>query len=874
MPDHDVLLEIYHSGAWHTAPAMAGDPVQITYGRGPESSERVPTQATLTVDNSSGDWDPSDQGAAVYGVASRYAPARLSIDDDVRLTGEVVSWAPTDSVDRVKRTVPITIADPWHRQQSADPLFSAARRGITSTAPRAYWPLEDSPGATGADSAVPGVAPMTPGTGFGVGATGVPPANVPTWSAGAGPAGSDPLVSLINGGRLRGLVPDTASTMWEAHWVMTLTPDQVLAAGASGDEPLLFWAQRGGDGTLLWQVEPSGLTGIDQDLRINFSGSAPAYAGTGMSLNAGATMYDGIPHHYAITAAQNGSSIELALYIDGALVDGDTDTGTLLPLTDVYVGPYAYSGQQMPSAIGHVAVWDAVLSVDAFAAVVAAVRGHVGELAGTRLARVCAEEGLAFAAATGTDLADTPAMGPQPTATLADVLAECERLDDGVLHTGAGTSLYYRSRASLYNQAPALTLDYAAGQIGPPLTPALDDVGIANDVTVSTPLGATARASLSTGMLSTAAPPDGIGRVPATVSINSAESPVGLSGYAQWHLHRRTPDGGRWSDIVIDMDAAPDLAAAAVALTPGDVVRLTGVRPDPIDVMVHQIIDRVFGGGARRTITLVCAQASPWAVGEVDHDDYAILGSDGSTVAAEFVAGTDTELSVAVAAGYPLWASPVAPEDAMPYEVTAAGARLTVRTAGEVISSNAWLTTDADGWVATAGCTIARSTAQAHEGTGSLLITPDEVTATVGATQHADAQSTTTAAATYLLAGWIYSVDGLGDARMAVDWYRADGSTYISSGLPAAADVEPGVWTHYAAVVTAPALGERARLRVRLGDTPTGPVYVDGLLLIPTVSYTASPQTLTVAQSTANGVTKTVPVGAPVDVHPTTVIGL
>src|SRR6185312_3648566 len=87
-----------------------------------------------------------------------------------------------------------------------------------------------------------------------------------------------------------------------------------------------------------------------------------------------------------------------------------------------------------------------------FAAVSA---GYSGELAGDRLVRLAAEEGVPLTVIG--DTADTAAMGVQTSATLLDLFSECEDADQGVLYE-RGAGLGYLTRTSLYNQSSVMDL--------------------------------------------------------------------------------------------------------------------------------------------------------------------------------------------------------------------------------------------------------------------------------------------------------------------------------------------------------------------------------------------------------------------------------
>lgn len=138
---------------------------------------------------------------------------------------------------------------------------------------------------------------------------------------------------------------------------------------------------------------------------------------------------------------------------------------------------------------------------------------------------------------------------------------------------------------------------------------------------------------------------------------------------------------------------------------------------------------------------------------------------------------------------------------------------------GTPLNANPSFEVDASGWAGT-GASVARSTAQAHDGVASLLITPNGVSASGGA--NATTRVAVAAGRTYLASVWAYSPAGWSDLRPAVDWYTAlSGGSFISTSLGSAFAASAGVWTLLAGVYTAPAGAVGAVMRARHAGTPT-----------------------------------------------------
>ncbi|WP_158896169.1 hypothetical protein [Amycolatopsis anabasis] len=107
-------------------------------------------------------------------------------------------------------------------------------------------------------------------------------------------------------------------------------------------------------------------------------------------------------------------------------------------------------------------------------------------------------------------------------------------------------ALRYRTRASLYNQAPT-ALDYAAGHISEPFEPEDDDQLTANDVHVTREGGSSYRAVEETGALSVQPPPDGVGRYEKDNLTINMDADGQLTDHANWRLHLGTVDEARYS---------------------------------------------------------------------------------------------------------------------------------------------------------------------------------------------------------------------------------------------------------------------------------------------------------------------------------------
>lgn len=112
---------------------------------------------------------------------------------------------------------------------------------------------------------------------------------------------------------------------------------------------------------------------------------------------------DGTPHLLVATVTQaSGGNTVVSLYVDGDLVDTDTQTTAFVgafatPCTALNLGGSGINGGRVVNGvIAHVALWTRALSADEITDLwTAGGLGHAGELSGTRLARRLAQGGYA-----------------------------------------------------------------------------------------------------------------------------------------------------------------------------------------------------------------------------------------------------------------------------------------------------------------------------------------------------------------------------------------------------------------------------------------------------------------------------------------------
>ncbi|MCX5197231.1 hypothetical protein OOK31_25590 [Streptomyces sp. NBC_00249] len=558
----------------------------------------------------------------------------------IRAVLEASSWTPEWGASGHDVTTPVEAAGVLRRLGQGDkPLASTLRRRIPAYSPVAYWPMEEGRDATQAASPIPGVLPLTV-SGFEFAADDTCPGSVALPKINAAASAMAPVPAY------------TATGQYLVSYVY-LQPTL-----PSGDNVILDMTTTGSSARITISVGP-GL------IKLRGYSSAGTLV---LSHDGSSTGWDGpVWHRFDFSATDvGGGNVEyhMAWIIagSGGFQSNTTVAATVGTVTGIST---AFGAELADMRIGHLVVFP-TSTTTVFSS---ADGGYAGERAAARVVRLAGEEGVRVSALTAG--ADTTLMGPQRPDTLLDLLDECEAADGGILYEDREVAgIAFRGRTSLYNQTPKLTIPY--GQLAPPLAPTDDDRHIRNDRTITRAGGSSARAVLTSGTLSTAAPPNGVGVYDdsQTLNLNTDDQCADIAG---WLLHRGTWDEARYPQVTIYLHKYPALIPAVSALQPGDVVRITGLPvwlpPGPLDLMVEGATE-VFKP-FEWVITLACSPAGLWTVAVADSATLGRADTTGSQLASG-VTSTATSLSVATASG-PLWST-----TSPPYDVQVGGEVMTV----------------------------------------------------------------------------------------------------------------------------------------------------------------------------------------------------
>lgn len=386
-------------------------------------------------------------------------------------------------------------------------------------------------------------------------------------------------------------------------------------------------------------------------------------------------------HHCRFTLDTSGSDTNFEVFIDGVSVDSGTKTGDTWFGTSLFRLYYARYTDQTIMNIGHLTLWShptSLATIPSVANVYQAMLGYAGETAGARITRIAGIGGIPIVQEGAA--AETTVMGPQYSEGKLTQIRDAESTDLGILTEPRDQlGLWYRTRASMYNQTPAFTLDYSLGQIRPPFEPLDDDYNTRNIVTAVRREGDSYRVEKTTGPLSTAEPPDGVGEYEDEVTVN-VQSDEQLPAVAQWLLALGTIDEPRYKTLAVDLAnpnvVAAGLEAAILATEVGDLIRVTNADAafiyDNINLIAIGYTEHL--NWKEHWFEFNCVPASPFEVFSVEGAESRISSGETSELSATMTT-TATSMSVLSADATTLWTTAAGD---MPIPVMVAGEEMSV----------------------------------------------------------------------------------------------------------------------------------------------------------------------------------------------------
>lgn len=756
----------------------------------------------------------------------------------IRLSGEVPAWPPTRDLSGNDNYVSIAPAGITRRMGAGNkPQDSALRRFIKAQGPVECWPLTDGVDSKAAKSMMGGRDMVQPYQASAV---------APTWAGGRLADWVEPVLAAKaeTVGGLVGYTPRLASGVdWSVDLFLT-------GGGRSASGQFLIYDTGAGTNADNQTHVQIVFTGNTDQLTIIRNSTSSDSSSAGFLANVPAAIFDDRPHHLRLTVT--GGTL-WALYIDGVETAGGSLGVTMKPVSRIRLGwGYATIADATATdrAYGYLTYWAG--SGPTAAQMWDAYHGFQGERAGARIERLATEAG--YVATVAGETAFQQQMGIQDQAQLLDLLNEASRTDFGyLLDARDRAEVIYRGGSTLWNQPPALVLDFAAGVIGAPFRPVDDDKLTENDVSVKRQYGSVpARQVLEEGELSVQDPPDGVGRYDNEYTY-SLYTDGQADHVAHMRLHLGTYAGVRYTRITLQLanERVFAMIDEILRIDVGDKIRLTNLPadhgPDDVDVLVHGYTEEA--GPDAWTLTWNCVPAEPWTTGVVGSDAYGHVDTDGSELAEDLDA-TETAIDV-VTTGERRWVNSAAHGSDLPFDVRTGGEVMRVVIIGPVLNTNPTFEAGTADWTPT-NATFARSDEVTRRGGYS-----GKLTTLAGSNPRVSSGlDAVTAGSSYTAAGWLYAPVALPTAAgININWYTA-GSVYLSTSANSAT-LTPGEWTRLSQAFTAPATAAFAAVVITVGGTPGTDyvMYAQDAVLIDNAALGSPSQTMHVVRG-VNGVEK------------------
>jgi hypothetical protein len=441
-----IRTEIQINGEWVdiSLHVLNRQELVINWGRKDEASRVTHTKVAPQINNRDGQYSDDNPYSPYFGLLGENTRIRQSVQLpdgtwSFRFHCEIPAWPQRWDLSGNDVYVPVQAAGMLRRLgQGKRPLHDALRRHIEAGIPLAYWPLTDGEDARQGSEVARGSQPLRA-----IGTAGSFFQGQPDWGKGTLATWLDPVVELPANteGILSARVQQQPLTTW--------TCDHFRAGvGGVEDDLTVFDNGTGSDTDPVnaWIVVADH-TVDEVVLRLLSAGETTSSIAV-LATVSDPGIFDLSPHMIRVSATANGASTDWQLVIDGAGAASGTYAVPHRPVSRVRYRWGAFASLTDPLALGHLTLWQ---TPPAAAATYAALRGHERELAGRRIERLCAEQGVPLQV--NGNLDQSPAMGPQKPAKFLDLLDDAAKVDGGVVHEARDAfALAYRTNRSRYNQ--------------------------------------------------------------------------------------------------------------------------------------------------------------------------------------------------------------------------------------------------------------------------------------------------------------------------------------------------------------------------------------------------------------------------------------
>lgn len=620
--------------------------VSITAGRSDESTVAQPAQCGLTLRDDSGNFTSFYPGSKYFPFIGPDVPLRCFLDVGagavLRFEGYTSGFTPRWDATRNRRVAEVAAFGILQRLNNANqPVRPPLQRAVLATTTASllqFWALEDGSSATLASSALPSGVPMVvAGTVRFAGFDPLHPTNssftlLPGFHFGYGS-----IPDFKDGGRLAASFSSGQSGL---GWTIQFIPfNDFLSNTATAT--VLSWTTADG-ASWTYVIDPTGVTGT-----VNRNGTQIAQV-----------LEQQFSAEVRIEAVVSGSNTNVTLKMRPS---GSTGSGSYSgrpgALNAVTIGDGVVRTGQF--AVGELRLWDNLGSTSTVPVFQSATSNTVfpysayqGESPTTRLARLCAEEGIPITIIGSSG----KTMGPQTAQSVIALLRECEAVDGGVLYDGFGPGLTYVAYNKIAAQAATLTINATNGELIAPFAPTQDALGLLSSFTASNTLGTTQTYTAA----DLAANPASASRN-GTALINNNDD-KDLINFAAWQVHKGRVWGFRYPQVTMHLEKKPAQAApwlATALLGRIDIVNLSTLAPftpDTVRLLLNGYSE--MWNSKEWIVVPHCSAYEPWRVGVIDasvQDAAWRIDSGGSALHQGYSVGA-TSLLVDVFDGF-LWST-------------------------------------------------------------------------------------------------------------------------------------------------------------------------------------------------------------------------
>lgn len=419
--------------------------ITIERGRADEAAEADASSMTLTLNNMHGKYSPRNPNSPYYRLIGRNTPIRVIVDQGdltmPRFIGEVSEWPPRWDISDTDVWINLEASGILRRlEQGSEEFTSALERYVMSQSPLVYWPLTD--GYESHLVATPAVGTSNFGFFVRMSQLGGLTYTQPAWQGASMPPHMEDVVQPRG---QRGQASGSVSGATDEEWSVDM-----VRIGIGGMDSFQAVCSDSGVTQTWFLGEDADL--VPREMRVSVATQTEeTYDIEVLGTTTSQVLFDDRPHHVRLHCVRSGSNTDWTVYVDGSTFMSGTYSGSLRPLRNIRYEWWVPEEDDFTQFLGfgHVTAWGA--NAPTPSETFRAMQGWRGELAGVRIARLCAEQNVPLEV--NGNLNDTPPSGPQQIEPFLTLIRQAAAVDGGLIHESrTQNAILYRTNRSRYNQ--------------------------------------------------------------------------------------------------------------------------------------------------------------------------------------------------------------------------------------------------------------------------------------------------------------------------------------------------------------------------------------------------------------------------------------